>query len=119
MNESGGVTGFSSNGAGANPGDSPERAPGPDLPPEETASPGERRFTVDGRSWTARDAGEGLGGTGRLGIARFSLIHFVAEGETAPRYETLLPAGAFPHLFDAELARLLASARPLPPPDPR
>jgi hypothetical protein len=81
------------------------------------ASPDDdRSFEAQGRSWTARVAGDGLGGTGRQGVARLSLVHFIARGETAPRFGTLIASGTFEYLHERELADLLARAQPLPPP---
>jgi len=72
-----------------------------------------RSFTVDGRNWTARLAGAGLAGTGRLGLAPIALVRFYQEGDESPRSEAVLAAGRFHELFEAELAALLAAARPL------
>lgn len=91
------------NGAAGDGGDPGQHAP-------------ERAFQASGRTWVARVAGEGLGGTGRLATATFVIVHFLAEGEQAPRFEALLPRGRFDGLFDSELQELLARARPLPPP---
>ncbi len=89
----------------------------PDAPegtvPEE---PDTRAFTVAGVHWLGRLAGVGLGGTGRAGTAPFALIHVFQEGESAPRFEALVPPGRFHDLYDSELAELLGAARPLPPP---
>lgn len=71
-----------------------------------------RTFAVGDERWVARVAGAGLGGTGNLSSARFVIIRFCREGEDAARCEALLPAGHFEHLYDSELARLLATARP-------
>ena len=86
-----------------------------DVPPDDRAA---REFTVDEHRWIARLAGEGLGGTGVVGTARFAVVHFFRDGERAPRFDALLPAGRFADLYDSELAELLAAARPLPPPGP-
>ncbi len=75
-----------------------------------------RRFAADDHAWIARLAGEGLGGTGAIGPARFAVVQFFREGERAPRFSALLPAGRFQHLYDSELLELLRAARPLPPP---
>ncbi len=83
----------------------------PVLPANEQVA--ERPFTVDGRSWIARLTGSGLAGTGRLGLAPLALVRFYAEGEAEPSCETLLPAGRFEELFEAELVTLLGRARPL------
>ncbi len=88
-------------------------APGA-SPPED---PSARRFTADDTVWIARLAGEGLGGTGVLGTARFAMVHFFREGEPAPRFGALLPAGRFADLYDSELVELLTAAKPLPPPE--
>ncbi len=85
-----------------------------DAQPED---PGARRFTVDDAVWIARLAGEGLGGTGVLGTARFAMVHFFRDGESAPRFGALLPAGRFSDLYDSELVKLLTAAKPLPLPD--
>ncbi len=85
--------------------------PDPVLPATEEI--GARSFTVEGRNWTARLDGQGLAGTGHLGLAPVSLVRFYLEGEEAPRCEAILAAGRFPELFEAELAALLAAARPL------
>ncbi len=82
------------------------------------APDGDRGFDAHGRSWTARVAGDGLGGTGKLGVARLSLVHFMAQGETAPRFEALIATGTFQRLYERELVDLLARAQPLPPPPP-
>lgn len=75
-----------------------------------------RPFTAAGVRWIAQLAGVGLGGTGRLGTASFAAIHFFQEGESAPRFEALLPRGRFQDLYESELAELLGAARALPPP---
>ncbi len=89
----------------------------PDTPrpssPEERPS---RRFAVGDERWIARLAGEGLGGTGVIGTARFALVEFFREGEASPRSSALLAAGRFADLYDSELTELLAAARPVPPP---
>ena len=77
---------------------------------EETVA---RAFTVDGRNWTARLAGQGLAGTGHLGLATIALVRFYQEGDETPRCEAIIAAGRFSELFEAELAALLASARPV------
>ncbi len=82
-------------------------------PPELTDT---RRFTAGNDVWLARVAGEGLGGTGVFGTAHFAVVLFFREGERAPRFSALLPAGRFPDLYDSELVELLRAARPLPPP---
>jgi len=84
------------------------------IPPDDRAA---REFTVGEHRWIARLVGEALGGTGAIGTARFAVLHFVREGERVPRFAALLPAGRFAHLYDSELAELLAAARPLPPPE--
>lgn len=83
----------------------------PVLP--EAGETGDRTFTVDGCSWTARLAGEGLGGTGRLGLAAIAIVQFFADGEDSPSREAIMPAGRFGSLFESELGALLARARPL------
>ncbi len=83
--------------------------PAPELPDR-------RRFAAGNDVWIAQLAGEGLGGTGVLGLAHFALVQFFREGESAPRFSALLPAGRFPHLYDSELVELLRAAKPLPPP---
>ncbi len=89
----------------------------PDAPhPSSPAEGLTRRFAVGDQHWIARVAGEGLGGTGAIGPARFALVEFFREGEASPRSSTLLAAGRFADLYDGELAELLASARPLAPP---
>lgn len=85
--------------------------PEPTLPATDDC--GARTFTVEGRNWTARLAGQGLAGTGHLGLAPVSLVRFYPEGDEAPRYEAILPSGRFSELFEAELAALLAAARPV------
>ncbi len=76
-----------------------------------------RHVAAGDERWVARLTGEGLGGTGVIGTARFAVVHFFLEGERAPRFSALLPAGRFPHLYDSELVELLRAARPLPPPE--
>ncbi len=91
----------------------------PDPPTGNGSPPGEadtRAFTVGGVRWVARLAGVGLGGTGRIGMAPFALIHFFQEGEGSARFEALVPGERFPELYESELAELLSAARPLPPP---
>ena len=75
-----------------------------------------RAFSAGGLRWVARICGVGLGGTGRLGTAPFTAIRFFQEGESAPRFEALLPRGRLQDLYESELEALLAAARPLPPP---
>ncbi len=87
----------------------------PATPPEAEA---ERSFAAGDERWLARVAGDGRGGTGVIGTARFAVVHFVREGERFPRFSALLPAGRFGHLYDSELVELLRAARPLPPPGP-
>ncbi len=84
----------------------------PQAPEVEPASSG-RSFRVGEDTWWARVAGTGLGGTGELASARFVIVRFFREGEDNPTFETLLPSGRFDQLYDAELARLLALARPI------
>jgi len=93
---------------------STEPAPQQGAPPDGAAT---RRFTAGEQAWIARLAGETLGGTGMLGTVRIAVVDFFREDERAPRFQALLPTGDFEHLYDSELARLLASARPLPPPE--
>ncbi len=85
----------------------------PGIPPEPVDT---RRFAAGDDRWIARLAGEGLGGTGIIGTARFAVVHFFREGESAPRFSALLPAGRFEHIYNSELVELLRAARPLPPP---
>ncbi len=84
----------------------------PQAPEAEPAVTG-RTFRVGEETWVARVAGTGLGGTGRFASARMIMVRFFRAADERPVCEALLPAGQFDHLFDAELARLLASARPL------
>jgi hypothetical protein len=81
--------------------------------PEVGPAGGGRSFRVGEEAWVARVAGTGLGGTGHLASARMVIVRFFRAGDERPASEALLPAGRFDHLFDDELARLLASARPL------
>ena len=89
----------------------------PDASPATPEPADARRFAVGDQPWLARVAGAALGGTGRLGTARFVVVHFFREGERAPRSGALLPAGRFEHLYDSELVELLRAAKPLPPPE--
>jgi hypothetical protein len=80
----------------------------------------ERSFTLEGREWVARIAGEGVGGTGARGGAYLVAVQFHpagdgAEGdrEDSPR-EALLPRGRFELLYEEELRELFRTARPLP-----
>ncbi len=82
-------------------------------PPEPTDT---RRFIAGDDLWIARVAGEGLGGTGVIGTARFAVVQFFREAESAPRFSALLPSGRFRHLYESELVELLRAAKPLPPP---
>lgn len=75
-----------------------------------------RIFEHEGRTWTARVAGAGAGGTGRLGTAAIVAIHFWPEGSDLPTFEALLPRGRLEGLFDAELRELLTRATPIPAP---
>ncbi len=88
----------------------------PETPEPAPELPDTRRFAAGSDVWLARVAGEGLGGAGVVGAARFAVVHFFREDESAPRYSALLPAGRFQHLYDSELVELLRAARPLPPP---
>ncbi len=88
--------------------------------PSETGAPESnqaRHFAAGNELWIARLAGKGLGGTGVIGTAPFALVHFFREGESAPRFSALLPAGRFEHVYDSELVELLRAAKPLPPPE--
>ena len=48
-----------------------------------------------------------------LGLAPIALVRFYEEGDERPRCEAIIAAGRFTELFEAELAALLASARPV------
>lgn len=74
---------------------------------------GGRSFRVGEATWVARVAGTGLGGTGHFASARIVIVRFFRAGDEHPACEAVLPAGRFDQLFDDELARLLASARPI------
>lgn len=113
--ESGGPPPRETADGGERPGRPDESVPElPDIPEQGEA---ERIFEAGGRSWRARVAGVGLGGTGRLASATFVIVHFTPKGEQAARFEAFLPRGRFADLFDAELAQLLANAHALPPPE--
>jgi hypothetical protein len=104
------------------------------VAPDSAAEPlsGERAFTVDGRDWVARIAGEGVGGTGARGGAYLVAIRFYpahasarsGDEEVAREQgrrgaavrEALLPRGRFRLLYDEELVELFRSAKPIPPP---
>ncbi len=90
----------------------------PETPAATAPEPADaRRFAAGQDVWIARLAGEGLGGTGVMATARFAIVHFFREGESAPSFSALLPAGRFPHLYDSELVELLRAAKPAPPPE--
>jgi hypothetical protein len=83
-----------------------------DEPPGEPRWEGDgREFEMEGESWSARPAGAGAYGTGRLGSARLLAIHFVRTREPErPVREALLPAGEFPTLREPELRTLFHRA---------
>lgn len=81
--------------------------------------PEARAFTHAGRTWTARLAGNGMAGTGRLGFGLVQAVHFFRDGAEHPSFEALIPRGRFHGLFDDELRQLLRDARPIPAPDAR
>ncbi len=71
----------------------------------------DREFEMDGETWTARPAGAGAYGTGRMGSARLLAIHFVRTRQPErPVREALLPAGEFPTLREPELRTLFHRA---------
>lgn len=88
------------------------------VPPEPDESSAPRAFEIDGRRWIARLAGRGALGTGACGLGLVEAVHFFdAEIPDRPLFEALLAAGRFLHLFDRELAELLAKATPIVRPD--
>lgn len=71
-------------------------------------------FEVDGEEWIARIAGDGAYGTGPVGVARLSAVHFCrAEAPQDPLFEALIPAGRFEGLHAVELVALLRGATPI------
>ncbi len=84
-----------------------------EQPQEAQSEDAQRTFRQGDETWVARVAGTGLGGTGRFASARFVSVRFFRAGAAAPSFEALIPAGALQDLFDSELARLLATARPI------
>ena len=85
--------------------------PGGEPPGEPRWDGDEREFEMDGETWSARPAGAGAYGTGRLGSARLLAIHFVRTDQPdRPVREALLPAGEFPTLREPELRTLFQRA---------
>lgn len=71
-------------------------------------------FEVNGEEWIARLAGDGAYGTGPVGMARLSAVHFCrADVPHDPLFEALIPAGRFEGLYAEELAELLRGATPI------
>jgi hypothetical protein len=91
-------------------GDTPPPAP----PHELKRAEGERRFTHEGRTWLARLGGKAACGTGSYGLALVDAVHFLDPSDPErPLREALIARGDFDALYDAELIRLLATARPV------
>lgn len=92
-------------------GDTPPPAPPHELRHEPAH---ERQFVHENREWIARLGGKGACGTGSYGLGLVEAVHFFDPSEPErPLREALIARGAFERLFDAELMRLLAMARPI------
>ncbi|MBR9990263.1 MAG: hypothetical protein KFH98_10930 [Gemmatimonadetes bacterium] len=88
----------------------------PPVPPHELRHEpaDEREFEDEGRNWIARLGGKGACGTGSYGLGLVEAVHFFDAGEPErPLREALLARGRFDGMYDAELSRLLRTARPI------
>lgn len=95
-------------------GDTPPPAPPHELRHE---AADERQFEHEGRTWIARLGGKAACGTGSYGLGLVEAVHFYdAPDADRPQREALIAHGGFHGLYDAELIRLLAEARPVVPP---
>lgn len=87
-------------------------AEAPAMPTPAVAPAQRYGLEVDGEGWIAYASGAGSYGTGHLGLAPVSAIHFArADRPEQPLLEALLGAGCLPDLFEAELLALFRDAR--------